>query len=150
MNRCTSKASYIELKESGAELTQAAKILGIIRTGYSMSLQEIMQRYREIYGNIELSSVSARCKKLKDDKQVIEDSPRKCNITEKTVNPLKIPNTCNHDRYRNKHYQQKGSIHRDIVWRGQIVDKCEDCGEDISKYRLMPVKTANEYIKGLD
>ncbi len=88
MNRPTSKASYQETKESGQESTQVEKIYDIIALGLNISMQEIMKVYRGKWGNIELSSVSARCNKLKEDGLIFESSPRKCAITNKTINPL--------------------------------------------------------------
>jgi len=88
MNRPTSKSAYLDIKESGAEMSQESKILEIISIGGSWSLQEILAAYRAKYGKIELSSVSARCNKLKADGKIFEGSPRKCGITDKTINPL--------------------------------------------------------------
>lgn len=88
MTRATSKASFLEEKEKGNTLSQEDRILEIISLGGDISLQEIMAIYRGKHGNIELSSVSARCNKLKADDKVFEGSPRKCAISGKTINPL--------------------------------------------------------------
>jgi len=90
MNRATSKAAYREEKENGHVSTQEEKILEIISLGGNLSLQEIMQIYRGKWSNIELSSVSARCNKLKADDRIFEGNPRKCSVTGKTINPLSI------------------------------------------------------------
>ena len=88
MTRCTSKASLLDENAKGHVSTQEDKIFDIINLGGNLSLQEIMQIYRGKHGNIELSSVSARCNKLKADGKVFEGNPRPCAITEKTINPL--------------------------------------------------------------
>jgi len=88
MTRPTSKASFLEEKEKGHVSTQEEKILEIISLGGNLSLQEIMQIYRGKWSNIELSSVSARCNKLKADDKIFEGNPRKCSVTGKTINPL--------------------------------------------------------------
>ena len=90
MSRATSKASLLEERERGNISTQEGKILEIISLGGSLSLQEIMQIYRGKHGNIELSSVSARCNKLKAGGLILEGNPRPCSITHKTINPLTI------------------------------------------------------------
>ena len=85
MTRATSKASYLETKEKGQELTQAGKLLEMISLGGDWSMQELMEAYRAKWGNIELSSVSARCNKLKNDGEIIEGHPRKCAISGKII-----------------------------------------------------------------
>lgn len=61
---------------------------------------------------------------------------------------------CQHNRYRSSQYMQLGKAFKDpnICWYGLRVQKCADCGEDLSKYRIVPVMTAEEYIKkaGID
>ena len=148
MNRATSKASYRETKESGSELSQADKILGIIQLGGDFSLQEIMKIYRGNWGNIELSSVSARCNKLKEEEKIFETSPRKCAITDKTVNPL-TAKKCTHDRYRSKDYMMYSNAAKafekgDIQIIGTPVIKCEDCGEDISHANRVKIRNMRE------
>lgn len=150
MTRSTSQASYKEAKESGSEMSQADKILEIISIGGDWSLQEIMAAYRAKWGNIELSSVSARCNKLKEEGKIIEASPRKCAITDKTINPL-TANLCTHDRYRSKDYMCWPTAIKDenIAWVGTTVTHCKDCGSDISEFKRAPVLTAAEYIRKL-
>ena len=149
MNRATSKASYREIKESGEELTQLEKILGIIQLGGDLSLQEVMKIYRGNWGNIELSSVSARCNKLKEEGKIFEASPRKCAITDKTINPL-TANKCTHERYKTENYMLasnalKAMSRGDIVRIGKVVQSCEDCGMDISHAKRVRVETFEEY-----
>lgn len=92
--KLTSIAAYRDLKDSGKEWTQAARIINIVAKRANMSLQEIMRQYRNRFGNIELSSVSARVNKLKYDEILIcELYPRKCSITGKTINPVRINET---------------------------------------------------------
>lgn len=90
-SRATSKAAFREEKENGNIMSQEDKILDIISsTGGLWSMQEILAAYRVKWGKIELSSVSARINKLKTDLKVVEGPPRKCSITDKTINPLTI------------------------------------------------------------
>ena len=89
--RLTSIAAYRELVESGKQNTQAARIIKIVANRANVSLQEIAQTYRANYKWIELSSVSARVKELKD-KGVLKEEilPRKCLVTKITINPVRI------------------------------------------------------------
>lgn len=150
MTRATSKASHLTLRENGTESTQAEKILAIIELGGTLSMQELMKIYRGKHGNIELSSISARCNKLKEEGKIIEAPPRKCAITEKTINPL-TANTCKHDRYREKDYMcHPVALKSDnIAWIGKVVEKCKECGADISHAKRAPVLTAAEYMERL-
>ena len=148
MNRATSKASYRTTRESGQELSQSDKILGIIQLGGDLSLQEIMKIYRGNWGNIELSSVSARCNKLKEEGKITEANPRKCSITEKTVNPLTV-NKCTHEKYKTKDYMMYSNAVKafeigDVKIIGTPVINCEDCGADISHAKRVKVKSTKE------
>ena len=150
MNRATSKASYRETKEDGSELNQSDKILEIISIGGDWSLQEIMEAYRAKWGNIELSSVSARVNKLKDPDNplIIEMNPRKCAITKKTINPLAV-NICDHGRYKTKDYMMysnavKAHDKGEIKIVGTLVIKCEHCGADISHAKRVRIKSLGE------
>ena len=35
----------------------------------------------------------------------------------------------------------------DICWMSETVKTCCDCGEDLSQYRIVRVKTAGEYLR---
>lgn len=148
MTRCTSTASYREIREDGTELSQSEKILEIISIGGTFSLQEIMAIYRGKYGNIELSSVSARCNKLKEEGKIIEGKTRKCAVSGKTINELKL-NTCTHDRYRTDDYMchPKALKDENIAWVGMVVTHCKDCGTDIEFARRAPALSAAEYLR---
>lgn len=149
MTRATSKESYKEIKASGAEARQEDKILAIISKYTGVSMQEIMRDYRASYGPIELSSVSARCNLLKENKLIEEIGKRPCTVSGKSVNILVKKAACQHDRYRTKEYQQVGKLTKNVAWHSKAIQTCEDCGEDISKYSLVRVKTGAEYIGGL-
>lgn len=56
---------------------------------------------------------------------------------------------CRHDRYRSIHYNQLSKLSKKTVWHGKIIQRCEDCGADISPYRLVSVKTKDEYMDSL-
>jgi len=150
MNRATSKASFLSTKECGSEVNQSGRILAIIHDIHNASLQEIMREYRARHGNIELSSVSARVNKMKKSEEIVECAPRKCSISLRTINPLKIKGACNHNMYRNIHYSQLNSIPKKAVWHGKIVQSCQECGRNISKYALVEIKTQSEYLQGLN
>jgi len=153
MTRATSKASLREEKENGHVMNQEDKILEIISIGGNWSLQEIMAAYRAKWGNIELSSVSARVNKLKDPENplIVEMNPRKCAITDKTINPLAV-NVCNHGRYKTKDYMMysnavKAHDRGEIKIVGTLVTKCEDCGKDISHAKRIKVKAVGNKVK---
>ena len=148
--KATSKASYREIKESGTEMSQSDKILEIINIGGTLSMQELMAIYRGKYGNIELSSISARCNQLKADGKIIEASPRKCSISDKTINPL-TANKCEHKRYKTVNYMQYERAIKDlnICHIGMIEQTCKDCNADISFARRVRVMKADEYMRGI-
>ena len=152
MTRATSKASYREVKEDGSESSQADKILEIISIGGDWSLQEIMEAYRAKWGNIELSSVSARVNKLKDpdNPSIKEAAPRKCAVSGKTINPLTV-NKCTHEKYKTKDYMMYSNAVKafeagDIKIIGTQVINCEDCGADISHAKRVKVKSLEKKI----
>jgi len=149
MVKCTSKAAYLDLKDSGTEQTQADKILAIISSYEGISLSEILRAYRSQYGAIELSSVSGRCTLLKDNKLIEEKGTRPCTVTGKTINILWAKDRCTHEAYRNKHHIQLQNMDRGTVWYSAVIQTCKDCGADISQYRLVEIKNHREYLKGL-
>lgn len=55
---------------------------------------------------------------------------------------------CQHNRYRSARYMQIGKAMKnpEICWVGMRIKECADCGEDLSKYRIVPVMTAQDYI----
>jgi hypothetical protein len=146
--RATSKAALLEERERGNISTQEEKILEIISLGGNLSLQEIMSIYRGKHGNIELSSVSARCNKLKADGKIKEDKPRHCSISDKTINPL-TANTCTHEKYKGDGYMMadnamKALKRNEIVWVGMVIQECE-CGADISHAKRVPIRTYEQW-----
>lgn len=58
-------------------------------------------------------------------------------------------NDCIHSMYRNRKYVQLQNMKRNTVWHGMIAQTCGQYGEDISKYKLVEVKTKDEYLRGL-
>ncbi len=87
MLRDTSLNAYFEHRNSGRMSNQCGRILNAIKNGTQRdySLQEIVKLTGEM-----ISSVSARCKKMKDDGILEEAESRKCKITGKTVHPVRI------------------------------------------------------------
>ena len=64
--------------------------------------------------------------------------------------------TCQHNKYRTSNYMCAPNVFRamkkkdcEICWVGITVKQCEDCGEDISKYMRVEVKTVGEYMGAL-
>ena len=62
--------------------------------------------------------------------------------------------TCTHQRYkRNKgEYMTADNALKAmkagaVVWIGRTVTHCEDCGEDLSRFNVVPVKSPGEYVK---
>ena len=153
MGRATSKASYIEERETGRVMSQEDKILDIIAIGGDWSLKEIKAAYTAKWGEIETSSVSARCNSLKDpdNPKIFEVRTRKCSISDKVINALSAIK-CSHDKYRGAGWMCHPKALKDtnIAWVGMIVEKCEDCGMDIEFARRAPVLTADEYLRSLN
>lgn len=151
--KCISKAAYLEEKMTGKVMSQEDKILEIIAIGGDWSLKEIKAAYTAKWGDIETSSVSARCNALKDpsNPKIFEVRTRKCSISDKVINALSAIK-CSHNRYRQKDYMCHPKALKDtnIAWIGMIVEKCEDCGQDISFAKRAPVLTAEQYLRGLD
>ncbi len=148
MIRQTSVDSYSEVKQT-CELSQSEKIKVIISEYEGISMSEILRAYRSRYGAIELSSVSARCNKLKKDGEIEERSTRPCTVSGKNVHILWIKGACTHDKFRAKNYVQLQNMEKGTVWHGKIIESCPDCGQDISKYRLVEIKNHQEYMRGL-
>ena len=90
MARATSIAAYRDLVDCGKVNSQKARIIKLVANRKNRSMQEIMRDYRANYGNIELSTVSARVNELKKMGVLEEDACRKCSITKITINPVKV------------------------------------------------------------
>ncbi len=88
--RVTSIAAYRDLVDSGKADNQSARIIKLVANRKNRSMQEIMRDYRANYGNIELSTVSARVNELKKSGVFAEDNCRKCSITKITINPVMV------------------------------------------------------------
>lgn len=62
---------------------------------------------------------------------------------------------CTHERYKQGHHlvaseALKAMTANKICWRGTVITECEDCGADLSKYNVVPVRTADDYLSGLN
>jgi len=58
---------------------------------------------------------------------------------------------CKHKRYKNGGYLTADNALKAmkagrVAWIGITIKNCEDCGEDLSKHRVVPVKTAQEIL----
>ena len=85
MVRTTSIIAYNDLKSSGKQPTQKQIILNALRKNKKpMSLQEICDKT-----NFQINAVSGRVNDLKKSNQVVEARTRKCNITRKTITPVR-------------------------------------------------------------
>lgn len=118
----TSKASLLDEKAKGNVSTQEDKILDIISIGGDWSLKEIKAAYTAKWGDIETSSVSARCHSLKDpdDPKIFEVATRKCAISGKVINALSATKRENLG-----------------VWQA-FVEGGKDKAEQIARYRTAP------------
>lgn len=154
MTRATSKAAFLEERETGKVISQEQKILEIIAIGGDWSLKEIKAAYTAKWGEIETSSVAGRCNTLKGDERlgipakIFEVTTRKCSISGKVINALSA-NKCTHEKYKGEGYMMASNALKamqtgQIAWRGMVVDKCE-CGADISQARRVPVMTFEQY-----
>lgn len=146
--KATSKAAFLEERETGRVMSQEDRILEIISIGGDWSMQEVLAAYRAKWGKIELSSVSARINKLKADLKVIEGPPRKCEITKKTINSL-TANKCTHEKYKGDGFMMadnamKAMKRNEIAWVGMVIAECE-CGADISHAKRVPVMTYKQW-----
>ncbi len=88
--RVTSIAAYRDLVDSGKADSQKARIIKLVANRKNRSMQEIMRDYRANYGNIELSTVSARVNELKKSGVFAEDNCRKCSITRISIHAVRI------------------------------------------------------------
>ena len=85
MVRTTSIIAINNLKATNKHRTQKEIILDALRENKTpMSLQEICDRT-----NMQINSVSGRVNDLKKSNQVVEARTRKCNITRKTITPVR-------------------------------------------------------------
>lgn len=60
--------------------------------------------------------------------------------------------TCKHERYKTGKFctldnALRGMRQNKVCWIGVIVKECEDCGEDISKYEVVPYKSPEDYMR---
>ncbi len=62
--------------------------------------------------------------------------------------------TCTHQKYKQGQYctssnALNGMKLGKVCWMGMVVKNCEECGQDISEFKVVPYKTAEQIIKGL-
>ena len=81
----TSIDAYIEHKESGKIGKQAEYILNSLQDGKSYSRRELANKF-----NLELSSVCGRVNELMAEGLLEETDKRACEVTGKTINPVRI------------------------------------------------------------
>lgn len=84
--RETSLNAYRDIESTGKVGAQAKSILGYIKPGRNYSLQEISK-----LTGYPINVVSGRCNDLKKAGELIEAPQRKCSITGRTVNPVRLP-----------------------------------------------------------
>ena len=61
---------------------------------------------------------------------------------------------CKHKRYKNGGYLTASNALKAmkvgrIAWMGITIKNCEDCGADLSKHKVVQVKTADQYLGGI-
>jgi hypothetical protein len=61
---------------------------------------------------------------------------------------------CQHLKYKQGQYctsdnALNGMRLGKVAWMGMVIKKCEDCGKDLSEYRIVPYKTPEQYIAEL-
>jgi len=90
--RLTSIAAYRDLKSAGKETTQVGMIISVVAKRANMSLREIQIALKTKFGKfLDVGTISARCKLLKDSGVLAEEpSPRKCIVSKITVHPVRI------------------------------------------------------------
>ena len=92
--RLTSIAAYMELKDAGKLSTQRAQIIKILARRANMSLREIQKEMNKNKSRIEwidVGTISARVKGMKDDKILAEEAaPRRCIVTDRKVRPVYV------------------------------------------------------------
>lgn len=82
----TSLSAYNALKESGSMGKQCQTIMAYIERGTDYSLQELCK----ITG-YPINVISGRCNDLKKTGSLVHGFKRKCRITGRTINPVKLP-----------------------------------------------------------
>tara|TARA_R110002110_G_scaffold301455_1_gene515492 strand:+ start:614 stop:892 length:279 start_codon:yes stop_codon:yes gene_type:complete len=86
----TSKKAYREINQEGVVTNQKQVILDCVREnnrGFGMSLKEISRST-----GIEINAVSGRVNTLKKENMLAIHSKRKCSISMRTINAVKIYN----------------------------------------------------------
>ena len=92
--KCTSKASHLTLRENGTEDSQLERIYEIIALGGKITMKQILEIYIYKWGDIDYSSISARCNYLKGNEEkgipqrIFEVGTGKCPVSGRTVNLL--------------------------------------------------------------
>ena len=92
--KCTSKASHLTIRENGTEDSQLERIYEIIALGGKITMKQILEIYIYKWGDIDYSSISARCNYLKGNEEkgipqrIFEVGTGKCPVSGRTVNLL--------------------------------------------------------------
>lgn len=60
--------------------------------------------------------------------------------------------TCKHDRYRGYPYMQQEAAWKalkkgQVCFIGQLIETCQDCGADLTRYKIRQVATVEDYLK---
>ena len=82
----TSLNAYQEIYKSGKLGKQSESILHLLKHGRDYSLQEISR-----LSGYPINVISGRVNDLKKMRLLIHSLKRKCSITGKTINPVKLP-----------------------------------------------------------
>lgn len=88
----TSATAYRDHKETGRVSAQQQTILDALQDGFALSRREIADET-----GLELSSVCGRVNELLQIGLLVEVRARQCNLTGRTVRPVMIAATVNHE-----------------------------------------------------
>lgn len=84
--QATSAQAFADIKREGIPSRQQSMILAHIQPGRDYSLQELAR-----LAGFQINAVSARCNELRNGGAIEFGPQRKCAITGRTVNPVRLP-----------------------------------------------------------
>jgi len=63
--------------------------------------------------------------------------------------------TCKHDFYKQGSHLTADNALKSIkaginCWMSKVISNCQDCGADLSKHKVVEVKTADKYLRELN
>lgn len=138
--------TYIELKDhlSGRSL-EVYKY--IEKHGKSTERQ-----IKDGLGYDDMNAVRPRVTEMIESGLLIEGLKVRDSVTNRPVRTIMIDTQCNHSIYKQGHHMTSENAMKalkagKICWIGKIVAECEECGMDLAHHKVVPVKTAEQYLK---